>query len=177
MSKRRKNKVIFFFLLVITISFSETYAQDESDYAVHANIIYHFTKYIDWPPAAKSGDFTIGVVGETAVYDQLKKVTTGKKVGNQIISLKIFSSSDRIFKCHILFISDKVAGSFKKIVSNTVNEPVLLVSESKGFAKKGSCINFNLVNSKLKLEINTNNIQQRELKIASELLQLGDEIK
>jgi hypothetical protein len=35
--------------------FSEVQAQQETDYAVHANIIYHFTKYIDWPDNKKSG--------------------------------------------------------------------------------------------------------------------------
>jgi hypothetical protein len=65
----------------------------------------------------------------------------------------------------------------KKIVTNTGNEPVLIVSEQEGMAQKGACINFVIASDRLKLEINQNNIEQRELSIASELLQLGKLVK
>lgn len=177
MFNSKGNRVLLFFILAIDPSFFSGPVRHDIDYAVHANIIYHFTKYIDWPPSAKTSDFIIDVVGEAPVYEQLRKTTNGKKVGSQPITLKKFSSSGDAFNCQILFISDDVAGSFKKIVSNTLNEPMLLVSESKGLAKKGSCINFRIVDDKLKLEINKNNILERNLKIASELLQLGVEVK
>ena len=44
-------------------------AQQATDYAIHANIIYRFTKYIDWPDSKKSGDFIIGIIGESPLYD------------------------------------------------------------------------------------------------------------
>ena len=169
-------KKAFFFVLVF-FSFSGLHAQEELDYSVHANIIYHFTKYINWPSDKNSGDFIIGIVGETPLTDELKKVVIGKKAGGQNIIIKKISSSSSAFNCHILFISDAASSSLKKIVNATINDPVLLVSETKGSATKGSCINFSIVNDKLKLEINKNNIQQRRLEIASELLQLGIQVK
>jgi len=39
-------------------------AQVATHFTVHANITYHFTKYIDWPPAKKTDDFISGVKGE-----------------------------------------------------------------------------------------------------------------
>jgi hypothetical protein len=161
----------------IIVSFSKLHAQEEIDYSVHANIIYHFTKYINWPSYKNTGDFVIGVVGETPLTDELKKVVAGKQAAGQNIVVKRFFSSSAVFDCQILFISDAAAPSLKKIVSTTANNPVLLVSENKGFASKGSCINFIIVNDKLKLEINKNCIQQRGLEIASELLQLGIQVK
>lgn len=148
-------------------------AQDEVDYAVHANIIYHFTKYIDWPATKKTGDFIIGVTGDSPLYDELLKLVKNKKVGNQDIAVKKFSSSAATFNCHILFISDEVSGKIKKILNLTGNTPLLLVSESEGMAEVGSCINFTIVKEKLKLEINKANIENRGLNIASELLKLG----
>jgi len=162
------------FCVLIFLSFSQLHAQEEIDYSVHANIIYHFTKYINWP--SNTGDFVIGVVGETPLMDELKKVVAGKKVAGQNIIVKKISSSSS-FNCQILFISDAAAASLKKIVSATGSEPILLVSENKGFASKGSCINFTIVGDKLKLEINKTSIQQRGLEIASELLQLGTQVK
>jgi hypothetical protein len=169
-------KRIFFGALIL-FSFFNLHAQEELDYSVHANIIYHFTKYVNWPLNKNTGDFVIGIVGETPLTDELKKAVAGKKSAGQNIVVKKFSSSASGFKCQILFISDAASSSLKKIVNATADDPVLLVSESQGFAKKGSCINFHVVSDKLKLEINKNNIQQRGLEIASELLQLGVLVK
>ncbi|MBC7874328.1 MAG: YfiR family protein [Ferruginibacter sp.] len=152
-------------------------AQGGPDYAIHANIIYHFTKYIDWPDNKKSGDFIIGIIGDTPLYDELKTNVSNKKVGYQKIVVKKFSSSATTYNCHILFISEEESDGVKKIETKTANTPTLLVSESEGLAKKGACINFIIVADRLKLEINKNNIEDRGLSIASELLQLGKIVK
>ncbi|MBK5271895.1 MAG: YfiR family protein [Bacteroidia bacterium] len=163
--------------VLMLLSFSTIHAQQEKNYAVYANIIYRFTKYIDWPAEKKSGDFIIGVVGDTPLMEELKKSITDKIVGNQKIVIKRFSSSASSFNCHILFISDDENRSIKKIVSGTAGTSTLLVSESSGLAQKGSCINFIIESDRLKLEINKNNIEDRNLNIASELLQLGKIVK
>ncbi|MEO7983799.1 MAG: YfiR family protein [Bacteroidota bacterium] len=164
-------------LLLLFIGPPKIHAQQATVYAVHANIIYHFTKYIDWPANKKSGDFIIGIVGDSPLYDELKKNIAGKMTGDQKIVIKRFSSSATSFNCHILFIGEEESGSMKKIVSETTGSPTLIVSESEGFAKKGACINFNAESDHLKLEINKGNIELRNLSIASELLQLGKIVK
>jgi hypothetical protein len=162
-----------FLLVFFTQCFVIAKAQQDADYTIHANIIYHFTKYINWPPAKKSGDFIIGVVGDTPLFSQLKKNIEGKMAGDQRIVIQRFSSSAGSFSCHILFVSDEASDEIKKIAAKTAGSSLLLVSESEGLAKKGSCINFIIVSDRIKLEINKNNIEQRNLGIASELLALG----
>jgi hypothetical protein len=164
-------------LLISIIAGARLYAQDSKDYAVHANIIYHFTKYIDWPENKKSGDFIIGIVGDSPLYDELKTNMANKKVGNQKVVIKRFSASASSFDCHILFVSEEESLDIKKISSRTDDGSTLLVTESEGLAKKGSCINFIIVSEHLKLEINKENIEKRGLEIASELLQLGKIVK
>lgn len=164
-------------MILLCIASSSIRAQQGNDYAVQANIIYHFTKYIDWPESKKTGDFIIGIVGDSPIYDQLKSTLTNKKVGDQNIVLKKIPSSSASFTCHILFISDEESDNIKKINSKTASIATLLVSESEGLASRGSCINFDIVADKLKLEINKNNIEERGLAIASELLKLGKIVK
>ena len=164
-------------MVVFLSSFYYGRGQPAIDYSVHANIIYHFTKYIDWPANRKSGDFIIGVVGESAVFDELEKTTSNKKAGSQKIVVRRFSPFQTAFDCHILFVTEDEGGSLKRIASRTANNPVLLVYEAKGAAARGACISFNIVSERLKLEINKNNIDQRNLSIANELLRLGTLIK
>lgn len=163
---------------VFSVFFSyQGYSQSDIDYAVYANIVYRFTKYIDWPENKKNGDFVIGIVGDSPLYDELKNFISNKRVGSQKIKLKKFSSSESSFNCHILFISEEKSNSLKKIVAITKGTSTLLVSESDGLARKGACINFIVIEDHLKLEINKTNIEERELSIATELLSLGIIIK
>jgi hypothetical protein len=165
------------FLLLLLSTSSKTLAQNNTDYAVHANIIYHFTKYINWPDEMKTGDFVIGIVGESPLSEKLKTFIANKTVGGQKIIIRKYSASAQSFNCHILFISDDESGSLKKIASGTAASSVLIVTETEGLARKGACINFVIVDERLKLEINKKNIEQRELGIATELLNLGTVVK
>ncbi len=183
--KNNFKKLLFnksrFTLLCITglafMSISGIRAQHETNYTIYANIIYRFTKYIDWPNNKKSGDFIIGIVGESPLYDELKSLCATKKVGNQKIVVLRMSPSANSYSCHILFISEEESGSLKRIAILTAGASILIISESAGLARKGSCINFITVDERLKLEINKGNVEQRNLHIASELLELGIIIK
>lgn len=168
----------FVMIVVITISTtSQLFAQAHMDYAVQANIVYRFTKYVDWPQSKKNGNFVIGIVGDSPLYDQLKSFISNKRVGHQKIVIRKFSTSETIYNCHILFISEEKSNSVKKIAALTKGSSTLLVTESDGLARKGSCINFILVEDHLKLEINKLNIEERDLSIATELVSLGILIK
>ena len=165
-------KLSYVLLFLLFQSFSTVSAQ-ETNYAVHANIIYHFTKYINWPPETRKGDFIIGIVGDSPLYDELKESTVGKTVGNRKIIIRHFSSSASTFNCHILFISNEESNRLKKIATATASSSVLIVSEGNGLATKGASINFKIAQERLRLEINKDNIEDRGLGIATELLQLG----
>ena len=168
-------------IVLITFFFSSSFingrAQNLIDYSVHANIIYHFTKYIDWPPQKKTDDFIIVVIGESILFDELEKISANKKAGNQKIVVRNYSTSQTSYDCQILFLGEEESGFLKRIAARTENNPVLLVCEGKGTASKGACISFNVVSDRLKLEINKNNIDQRGLSIANELLRLGTLVK
>ncbi|PQJ09771.1 hypothetical protein CJD36_017745 [Flavipsychrobacter stenotrophus] len=147
------------------------------DYGVKANIIYRFTKYVDWPPNRKNGDFIIGIVGESPLYEELRLYTSKKNVGLQSIVVKHYTSYSELDYCHILIVTEDESSEVKRIANITIGNPVLIVSENTGLARKGSCINFITANGHLKLEFNKTNIEQRELKIATELLNLGTIVK
>ncbi len=170
-------KIFIFLNLFLLLGIFNIQAQHSTNYTLYSNIIYRLTKYVDWPGDKKSGDFIIGIVGDSPLYDELKGFTANKWVGNQKITVTKFTSAATFFSCHILYINDDKSSSIKKIVAATKGASILIVSESDGLARKGSCINFIIVDERLKLEINKANIEDRHLDIASELLSLGTIIK
>ncbi|MEO8414148.1 MAG: YfiR family protein [Ginsengibacter sp.] len=152
-------KIFFYFnLLFLLPGIFKPQAQQNTNYALYSNIIYRFTKYINWPPDKKSGDFIIGIVGDSPLYDELKNFTLKKCVGDQKKDIKEFSSSATSFTCHILIIGEDKSGSMNKIAYATRDVSILLVSEADGLALKRSCINIIIVDNHLKIEINKNNI-------------------
>ncbi|MEO8147817.1 MAG: YfiR family protein [Bacteroidia bacterium] len=159
---------VFFLCKLCSVAHAQTV-----DYSVHANIIYHITKYMQWPVNKSQPDFVIGIIGETPLYDELQKATLNKAIGNQKIIVKHISASQSAYTCQIIFISEDESRSLKTIADQTQSSPVLIITEKTGLALKGACINFIIDDDHLKLEINKNNIEQRNLKIASELLSLG----
>jgi hypothetical protein len=171
------HKTFLLLNLFLLAGMFRTSAQQNVNYALYANIIYRFTKYINWPDDKKSGVFIIGIVGDSPLYDEIKSFTANKTVGNQKIVIKTFSSGAAVYNCQILFISEDESRSLKKIAIVTTGTSTLLISESTGLAYKGSCINFIIANEHLKLEINKTNIEDRHLDIASELLSLGTVVK
>src|SRR6185436_13251163 len=140
--------------LLILILGAKTSKAQTIDYSLHANIIYHFTKYIEWPIEQRNGDFVIAIVGDSPLFNELKKTTLNKMAGNQKIIIKQFSAKQESFDCQILFISEDASGALKKIISSTQNLPVLIVTEEEGLGQKGSCINFEIINNLLTLEFN-----------------------
>ncbi len=164
-------------LALLFCSFAATnhaVAQNKTDYSIYANIIYRFTKYVDWPDQRKHGNFVIGVVGNEQLYDALVAVTRNKRIGSQDITVAFLQPTDKTYdNLDILFISDDESSSLKAITAATAGKPVLLVAEHPGMAHRGACINFVVVNDHLKLEFNKSQIEKRNLNIASELLALG----
>src|SRR5688572_30607728 len=161
-------------LVLLTIVFitsmdNKVQAQNNINYAIHANIIYRFTKYIDWPASHKGGDFVIGIVGESPLFDELKNFITNKTVGEQRIVIRRITVSSGSFNGHIIFIPENENDKLKKISSITAGTATLIVTESSGSARKGACISLATVNEHLKMEINKNNIEKRKLSIAPEL--------
>jgi hypothetical protein len=148
-------------------------ATDLSNYTVHANIIYRLTKYIDWPDESNSGEFVIGIIGESPLFEELSALSKGKKVGNQPIVVRYLSPDAQSYKAQILFISENQSGNLKRIANITEGHPTLIVSERNNLISKGSCINLKVIGEQLKLEFGKSNIERRNLKVASELLRLG----
>jgi hypothetical protein len=164
------NKPLLMFLLVLLIGNSISYGQTEKLKTV---FIYNFTKYIQWPENAQDGDFIIGVVGKSAVTNELEAITKVKKVGNQPIVVRELSSVKEGSNSHIILISENASNQLESARTMAKGKPILIVGEKKGMATQGAAINFLVEGGKLLFEINRSNIESHSLKVSSQLLSLG----
>lgn len=141
---------------------------------IKAVFIYNFTKYIEWPSDHKGGEFTIAILGNNkALYDELSKMSQIKKIANQTFSIVTYNSISGIKVPHILYIPSDSTEELDKAVEKLRGKSTLIVTEKPGMARKGAGINFVVVGSRQKFELNKSNVEKHNLKVASTLENLA----
>ena len=135
--------------------------------------IYNFTKLISWPAAYQSGNFVIGVLGNSPIVTELENMAATKKAGSQTIVIEKYASVDAIKKCHILIIPQSQSSKIASAIGKTGGNNTLVVSDMEGGTKKGASINFVVIDSKQKFELSEANANNKGLKVGAELLKLA----
>lgn len=164
-------KKIIFILLVSLFVFNQTTKAQNKKF--HAVFIYNFYKLIEWPANYRSGDFVIGVLGDTPLIASLQSITATKTAGYNKFVIQKYKSVADIQKCHMLFIPDNKSAELPSVLTKLNGKATLVITEKAGLAGQGSFINFVEVNQRLKFEINEAAIKKAGLQISSTLLNLG----
>lgn len=158
-------------LLVIFIVFSGKvcFAQDRPSHELHSMMIYNFLKYIEWPGNKNNGDFLVGVVDADEVYNTLNTWYGNKTRGNKKFIIKKATVADDLSQFQLVYIGKSGSDKFEDILTKIEGKPILTVTEKNGLGKKGSCINFKIVDNRLKFELNQSAIKKTTLKTSSQL--------
>jgi hypothetical protein len=164
-------KKIFF--LLFYLGFICTIAVQAQNEKFKALFMYNFTKYIEWPATQRSGDFVIGVLGNSSITAELRTIAGKQKVGTQNIVVKTFSSISEIEECNILYLPPSKSMLIGELASKLSGKPMLIISDKNGLASQGAGINYIMDGDKLKYEINKGSIEKRGLIVSNALLALG----
>jgi hypothetical protein len=158
-------------LSMLFSSFAFNASAQIRDYRFHTVFIYNFTKLIKWPKNYQSGDFVIGVLGNSPIIRELQKMAARKTAGlkRQRIIIKRFGSLSQISNCHILFIPNSKSSYLPTINQSFPRSPMLVVTEKRGMAQSGSGINFVLRNGRWRFELNQNATANRGLIVSRNL--------
>ena len=159
-------------LLMVLMAFcGESRGQDIHKF--HSIFIYNFSKFIQWPAEYTTGDFVIGVLGNSPVTQHLKSMAASKKVGSQRFSIVSYGDPSDIQRCHILYIPTDKSAMLEACKENLSGTSTLIITDKPGLGKYGSGINFLMVNGKPKFELNKSAAEERNLKVSTELAKLA----
>lgn len=142
-------------------------------YKLHPVFIFSFTRYIQWPDGANSGDFEIKVLGDSPIIEELTAMAKVKKAGDRTIKVTKILNSSQIGNCNILFIPAGQSEILAEVMQKIGSKPTLLITEEPGMAVKGSDINFINNQGKLAFELNQTPINKKGLKVSTELTRLA----
>jgi YfiR/HmsC-like len=161
----KKIKLLAAALLISGCAFS----QDRPMHEVHSMMVYNFTKYVQWPDHAGGGEFVIGVVGNTDIYNTLNGWYGGKPRGAKTYIIKKFNSAADVTECHVLYLDKSKSGEFDNVNDKLKGKGTLIITDKSGLGEQGSAINFKLVDNKLKFELNQKAIEASNLKVSGAL--------
>jgi hypothetical protein len=158
---------------------------------VKASYLIYFGQYITWPADAVPNPkqtFEIGILGRDPFGAHLN-VFAGHEVAGRKIVIRQFDTMKQYAPCHLVFISgDDTPGQpqtaearLRDALARLAKTPVLIVTETPGFARQGAVINFvdDAPRQQIRMEINRTAEEQASLTISVSLLKLRvvDEIR
>jgi len=149
------------------------FAQERPMHEVHSMMVFNFIKYVQWPDHATSGEFVIGVVGNTEVYNTLNTWYGGKPRGSKTYVIKKFNSAAEVTDCQVVYIDKGKSGEFASVNEKTKGKGTLVITDKNGLGEKGSAINFKTVDNKMKFELNQKVIEASNLKVSGSLTSMA----
>jgi len=144
-------------------------AQEVSlEYRVKATYLYNFVKFIEWPPATRTGPVTICVAGRNPFGTVLDDTIRGEVVRGRSLNVRVILEPDA--GCQVLFIPEGAPPAYLRSARGT---PTLTVGETSDFLALGGVINFVTDGGHVRFAISTDAAEQAQLQISSRLLQLA----
>jgi hypothetical protein len=143
------------------------------EYKVKAAFLYKFGGYVEWPDgtfAASGAPLTIGVAEADTLADELARVVQGRSVGGRPVAVRKLRPGDSLDGVHVLFIGRGDPGQLDELLQSAHGRPTLTVTESDDALRKGSMINFVVVDDKVRFDVALPPAEERKLRISSRLL-------
>jgi hypothetical protein len=149
---------------------------ESREYQIKAAFLVNFMQFVTWPSSAftnADAPFCIGVLGEDPFGEALDQTVQGETVNHHKIVIQRARRIEDCKDCHMIFVSRSEERNLPVILAKLDSGPVLTVSETRDFARRGGIINFYLEGKKVRFEINPSVAQRGKLKISAQLLSLG----
>jgi hypothetical protein len=140
--------------------------------------LYNFSKLIDWPNSSSATVFSITVVGDQAVYQELLDLAKNRKVCNATYDIKLCKKPEEINgRNQIIYLSNMYSGKVKNLSEDPGLQNVLLVTEREGMASYGSAISFTVTEKgTMGFAIAKENAKKNQLTIRSQLERMAIEV-
>ena len=138
---------------------------------VKAAFLYHFSTYVNWPPAAEAGDtFTIAVLGADRVAAELEQFLPGHTIQGRPMQVHRLRSLDDLAGAEVLYIGADENEELRKYLTAVDSRPLLVVTDTPDGLRDGAMINFRIVDDRVRFEISLRAAQDAGLEMSSRLL-------
>lgn len=172
-----KKLALFIPLVLLNLGMQRDAAKD-TQAVVKASYIYNIAKLIDWKDAKfKEGNFVIGIMSESNIYQELIKKYSSRSIGKQPIEVRKLARSANVGPCHILFVPRSALDLMPDIYQNIQKSGTLIITEYPGALSDGAVVNFTPSGGTVKYELNVPNASAQGIEVGSTLKQLAIKVE
>ena len=162
-------------LLLATLLVGSATSALRREYELKATFVLNFAKLVQWPDGAlgTATDFDIAVMADKEQYASIESAMDGRRVAGHLVRSRRVVSLDQLDGAHIVFVTRDSGVGAEDVVSATLGKNVLLIGESRDFARRGGAINFYTEYRKIRFEVNPEAVKKAGLQISSRLLSVA----
>ncbi|MBK7890858.1 MAG: YfiR family protein [Bdellovibrionales bacterium] len=161
--------VMIGFFLPVTAWAQKTYDAHE----VQAAFVLNFLKYIEWPIASASPQWTIAIQAEAHTLATYERSLGGKVLLGKVVRIISADSDEQLRSAHAFVSYSKSPEAFRQAVTTIGKLPILTISESIDFDTPGLMIKFYVDGGKMRFEISRSALQNADLRASAQLLRLA----
>jgi hypothetical protein len=146
---------------------------------VKATFLYNFTKYVEWPASAFSGDddpFRVCVIGSPLFANAVDRVIAGEDVDGHRLMRVAPETVDAARSCHILFIGAGERARAERLLAGSRAAPVLTVGDAPESLSRGTTIAFVTEGNRVRFDVNAADARGRNLTVSSKLLRVARKV-
>jgi len=165
-------------LLLLCSLVASTLATEGKQYSmpeVKAAIVGKVCDFVEWPDYAlgKQSDDSLvfAIYGQGGISDALRTMFSGSQIKKHAVKFIHVADTIQADEYHILYVASASAEQLKQIVRETRKRPLLVVSDTEGFAEQGVLINLRLIGTKVRFEINRAAVSDSPLTFSYQLME------
>lgn len=149
---------------------------------VRAVYLLNFIRFTEWPSASlpEGAPYVVGVAGNRALEEELLALADKQRVRDRKVRVVRVNHARDVEGCHLLYIEaaprqgEESAPGADELLPSVRGRPVLTVSDSPDFLKRGGAINLYVAEeAKLRFAITPSNARGAGLTLSSRLLALA----
>ena len=148
-------------------------AQQASEAAVKAALLFRFASYVEWPDKAflsAEAPLTIGVLGDNEVAAELEAAVRGRTVGARPVVVRRLKEGEGPAGLHMLFVGRRESGRIAALAAAARPLSTVVLSDAERGLEAGSVINFVAVEDRIGFEVSVDAAERSGLKISSRML-------
>jgi hypothetical protein len=152
-------------------------AEAFEEYHIKAAFLYHFSNFVDWPAStfeATKGHLRICVMGKDPFGQSLDATLANKSVRDHPFEIRRNPPTTELQHCHLLYLPASASSQIRALRHQVAKENVLTVGETLDFMRQGGMVQLFVDNQKIRFAVNTDVVNQANLKVSSKLLRLAN---
>jgi hypothetical protein len=168
---RNKISTLAFLLLSATLHG----AAQTTNHQAYSVFVFGLSRYTSWPATGQT-EFVIAVVGKSKVYEEMVKTYAGRLISGLPVRVVQVDDAKALVAQQIVYVSDNKSSIIEEIKKQTEGKPVLIIAEREGLHKKGAGMSFIAIDNKLRLDMNSQELHSRQIKVSAQLNALANEV-